>query len=143
MHALPHPVPQPCSRPPPTHVSSRDSWTCTGKSGSVSFGVLSPGSCYAQGFLCAFQEFVSLALCKLCQFYGGVNGNLLQRVYAIPRSTAPRTPAPATGHCWPIPLQKTFKNSKAGLSQSLWGLLVYTSFCLSPPNISDGYGLWF
>ena len=25
------------------------------------------------------------------------------RAYAIPRSAAPRAPAPAAGHCWPIP----------------------------------------
>ena len=31
--------PQPCSRPPPTHTSAGDSWTLTGKSGSVSCGV--------------------------------------------------------------------------------------------------------
>ena len=30
--------PQPCSRPPPPHASARDSWTLTGKSGSVSCG---------------------------------------------------------------------------------------------------------
>ena len=34
--------PWPCSRPPPTHTSMRDSWTLTGKSGSVSFGVTAP-----------------------------------------------------------------------------------------------------
>ena len=28
-----------------------------------------------------------------------------QRAYAIPRSTAPRAPAPAAVHCWPIPPQ--------------------------------------
>ena len=31
--------PQPCSRPPPTHASARDSWALMGKSGSVSCGV--------------------------------------------------------------------------------------------------------
>ena len=31
--------PKPCSRPLPTHASAEDSWTLTGKSGSVSFGV--------------------------------------------------------------------------------------------------------
>ena len=31
--------PQPCSWPPPTHTFARDSWTLTGKSGSVSCGV--------------------------------------------------------------------------------------------------------
>ena len=30
---------QPCSRPPPTHASTGDSWTLMGKSGSVSCGV--------------------------------------------------------------------------------------------------------
>ena len=30
--------PQPCSRPPLTHASTRDSWTLMGKSGSVSYG---------------------------------------------------------------------------------------------------------
>ena len=36
--------PQPCSRPPPIHASTRDSWTLTGKSGSVSCGVTAPFS---------------------------------------------------------------------------------------------------
>ena len=36
--------PQPCSRPPPTHASARDSWTLTGKSGSVSCEVTAPFS---------------------------------------------------------------------------------------------------
>ena len=34
--------PQPCSRPPSTHASTGDSWTLTGKSGSVSFVVTAP-----------------------------------------------------------------------------------------------------
>ena len=44
MHALLHSVPQPCSRPPPTHASAGDSWTLPGKSGSVSCGVTAPFS---------------------------------------------------------------------------------------------------
>ena len=36
--------PQPCSRPPPTLASTGDSWTLTGKSGSVSCGVTAPFS---------------------------------------------------------------------------------------------------
>ena len=35
---------QPFSRPPPTHTSVRDSWTLTGKPGSVSFGNIAPFS---------------------------------------------------------------------------------------------------
>ena len=36
--------PWPCSRPLPTHTSARDSWTLTGKSGSVSCGITAPFS---------------------------------------------------------------------------------------------------
>ena len=60
-----------------------------------------------------------------------------KRAYAIPRSAAPRAPAPASGHCWPGPLQETLRHSQAGLAQSLWGLLVHTRFCLRPPSISS------
>ena len=34
--------PQPCNRPSPTYASARDSWTLTGKSGSVSYRVTAP-----------------------------------------------------------------------------------------------------
>ena len=43
-----------------------------------------------------------------------------KRAYATPRSAAPGAPAPAAGHCWPVPPQETLKHSKAGLAQSLW-----------------------
>ena len=36
------PSPKSCSRPPPTHASAGDSWTLTGKSGSVFCGVTAP-----------------------------------------------------------------------------------------------------
>ena len=36
--------PQTCNRPPLTHTSARDSWTLTGKCGSVSCGVTAPFS---------------------------------------------------------------------------------------------------
>ena len=71
--------PQPCSRPPLTHGSIGDSWRLTGKSGSVSHGVTASlllGPC-AQGSICALQESFPV-LCKFCQLYGGVNGDLLQ-----------------------------------------------------------------
>ena len=72
--------PRPCSRPPLTHASARDSWTLTGKSGSVSYGVTAPFSwvLVCTGLLCALQESVSLGLCKFWRFYGRVNGDLLQ-----------------------------------------------------------------
>ena len=71
--------PQPCSRPPPTHASAEDSWTLTGK--SVSLGqsllgslLLSPGSWWTQGSVCAFQGSISQSR----QLYCGVNGSLFQ-----------------------------------------------------------------
>ena len=42
-HCYTH-CPHPCIRPLLTHTSARDSWTLTGKSGSVSFGVTAPFS---------------------------------------------------------------------------------------------------
>ena len=42
-HCYPQ-CPQPCNRPLPAHISARDSWTLTGRSGSVSCGVTAPFS---------------------------------------------------------------------------------------------------
>ena len=112
--------PWPCNRPPPTHASSRDSWTLMGKSVSVSCGVTAhfSWSWCAQGFLCALQESVS----QSCVSSGGSMVGLMvtssKRAYVIPRSAAPRAPAPAAGHCWPIPLQDTLNHSKSCLAQT-------------------------
>ena len=75
-----HELPCSCSRPPPTHASAKDSWTLTGKSGSVYFGVTAPffWVLACTWFVCALQESVSPVLCKFWQLYGGVNGDLLQ-----------------------------------------------------------------
>ena len=67
--------PQPCGRPPPTHASTGDSWTLTGKSGQSLMGSLLLSS---EAFACALQEPVPPGLCKFWRLYGGVNGNLLQ-----------------------------------------------------------------
>ena len=40
--------------------------------------LLSPGSWYPQGFVCALQASVFPVLCKFLGLYGEVNGNLLQ-----------------------------------------------------------------
>ena len=73
-------TPWPCSTTMPTHAYTRDSWTLTGKSGSVSCGITAPFSWVLvhTGFICAFQESVSTVLCKFQWLYGGVNGDLLQ-----------------------------------------------------------------
>ena len=80
--------PWPCSRPPLTHASARNSWTLTGKSGSDLWGdlwllwghcsfLLGPGAPKVF-FFCALQESVFPVLCKFWQLYGGVKGDLLQ-----------------------------------------------------------------
>ena len=61
--------------------------------------LLSPGSWCTQGSVCALQESVPLVLCEFWWLYGGVNGNLPKRAYAIPWSTELRAPAPAAVHC--------------------------------------------
>ena len=146
VEALPQSVPPAHSRPPPTHTSTRDSWTLRRKSLTGSL-LLSPGSWCAQGFVCALQESTSPVLWKfynqnplasksnslgvlspfarspgweICCVYncsavcgssaqrlcGRVSGDLLQKGLCHmlwPRSPAPRAPAPAAGHCWPVP----------------------------------------
>ena len=72
--------PQSCSRPPPTHTSAGDSWTFTGKSGSVSCGVTAPFSwvlLHTRFCLCPPRVCIPV-LCKFWQLYDGVNADLLQ-----------------------------------------------------------------
>ena len=80
MHALLYIVPQLCSRPSPTHTSAGDSWTLTGKSGTVSCGVTAPLSCvlmHTRFCLCPPRVCFPF-LCKFRWLYGGINGDLLQ-----------------------------------------------------------------
>ena len=85
-----------------------DSWTLTGKSGSVSCGVtvstqflLGPGvhkvlfvpskSLFPQSFVSSGGSMVGLMVTSS------------KRVYATPRSAVPRALTPVAGHCWPVP----------------------------------------
>ena len=49
------------------------------------------------------------------------------------RSTAPRAPAPAAGHCWPISLQETLKHSSGSVSAESLGPGVH-KILLEPPE---------
>ena len=92
---------QPCSRPPLTHASTGDSWTLTGKSGLVSCGVSTPFSwilVHTRFCLCSPRGCFPV-LCEFWMFYAGVNDNLLQEGYSIPKSAVPRVPAPAVVYC--------------------------------------------
>ena len=56
--------------------------------------LLSPGSWCTQGFVCALQESVSPALCKIWQLYGGVNGDLLQEGLCHTQVCCTQSPCP-------------------------------------------------
>ena len=91
------PCPQPCSRPPPTHAYIRDSWTPTGKSGTVSCGVtvLFSWVLVHKVLLCPLRVYFPV-LPKLWQLCGGVNGDLLQEDLC---HTHTQSPVPAAVHC--------------------------------------------
>ena len=77
--------PQPGSRPPPTHASPGDSWTLTGKSGSVSCGVTAPFSwVLVHKFLLCPPRIYFPVLGKFWQLYGGVNGDLCRGLMRYP-----------------------------------------------------------
>ena len=134
--------PQPCSRPPPTHASAGDSWTLTGKSGSVSCGVTAPFSWVLvhTGFVCALQESVSPVLCKFWRLYDGVHGNLLQEGLCHTQVCCTQSPCPC---CRPLLIR-----TSTGDTQTLSGSVSVGSLgpgahkvCLSPLSVSGGYGV--
>ena len=130
-HHLPTPLPE---TPGHSRVSLGQSLV-----GSL---LLSPGSWCAQGFICALQESVAPVLCKFWWLYGGVNGDLFQRAYAIPRSAAHRAPNPEAGYFWPVPPQERLTHSSASVSLGSPGPGAH-KVCLSPLSISGGYRVWF
>ena len=105
--------PQPCSRPPLTHASARDSWTFTDMSGSVSFGVTAPFSwvlVHIRFCLCPRRVLFP----QSCVNSGSSTVELMatsKRPYAIPKSAAPRAPVPVAVHCRSIPPQEMLKHS--------------------------------
>ena len=64
-------------RPMPLPETPGYSWVSLGQSLAGSL-LLPPGSWCTQSFVCALPESVSPVLFKFWQFYGGVNGDLLQ-----------------------------------------------------------------
>ena len=128
--------PQPCSRPPPTHTSTGDSWTLTGKSGSVSCGVTAPFSWCTRFCLCPPRVNFPV-LCKFWQLYGGVNDNLLQEGLCHTQVCCTQSPCPTADPY----LHR--RRSDTVLSQSLWGSLGpgVHKVCLSPLRVSGGNGV--
>ena len=59
----------------------------------------------------------------------GLMATSSKRVYAIPRSAAPRVADPAAVHCSPVPPQETLKYSSVSVSVGSLGPGVH-EFCL-------------
>ena len=115
---------RPCSRPPLTHASTRDSWTLLGKSGSVSCGIL------VHTRFCLCPPVVCFpVLCKFWWLYGGVNGNLLQESLCHTQAYCTQIPCPCGS-----PL---LTRSVSVGSLVLGGHKV----CLSSLSVSGGYGV--
>ena len=77
--------------------------------------LLSPGSWYTQGSVCAFQESISQSCVSSGRSMVGLMATPSKRTYAIPRSAAPRAPVPVALHCWPIPPQEMLKHSSVSV----------------------------
>ena len=122
--------PRPCSRPPQTHASTGDSWTLTGKSGSVSCGVTAPFSWVLVGTrfcLCPSKSLFSPVLCKFWRLCGGVNGNLLQEGLCHTQVCSTQSPCPYSS---PLLTRTSTVDTQTQFCLSLWGLqaLVCTRF---------------
>ena len=110
--------PQPCSRPPLTHASTRDSWTLTGKSGSVSCGVtaLLLGPSVHKVLFVSSKSLFPQSNISSSSSVVGLMATSSKRAYVIPSSAAPRAPAPVAAHCWPLPPQETLQHSSSSVS---------------------------
>ena len=91
--------------------------------------LLSPGSWFAQSFVCALQESVSPVLCKVWPLYCGLMRNSSKRAYAILGLPCPE----------PMPLQQSTadpyllrRHPNTVMSQSLWGLWVLKQLMFEP-----------
>ena len=121
---------QPCSRPLLTHASGQRLLGIQGQVwvyflwGHCSF-LLGSGAHQV-----LFVPFKSL-FPQSCVSSGGSMVGLMvtssKRAYATPRSTAPRAPAPAAVHCWPVPPLETLQHSSVLFSVGLW-VVVHTRY---------------
>ena len=85
--ALMHSVPQPRSRPPPTHAAPETPGHSQASLGCSPVGslLLSPGFWCTQGSVCALQESVSQSCVSSGRSTMGLMATSFKRAYAIPR----------------------------------------------------------
>ena len=111
--------------------------------------LLYPGYWCPQVSLCALLGSVSQSCVSSGSSMVWLMLTSSKRAYAIPRSAAPRAPAPAAVHCWPVPPQETLRHSSGSVSVGfpgaqnglfepsehlwwLWGLILNTISPLLP-----------
>ena len=84
-----------------THASAGDSWTLTGKSGSVSCRVTAPFSwvLVPTGFCLCTLRVCFPVLCKFWPLYVGVNCDLLQEGLCHTQVCCTQSPCPTAVHC--------------------------------------------
>ena len=100
------------------HATTRDSWTLTGKSGSVSCGVIAPFSwvlVHTRFYLCP-PESIFPVLCKFWWLYFGIKHNLFQEDLCHTQVCCTQSPCLAAGHCWPTPSQEILKHGSSSVS---------------------------
>ena len=100
--------------------------------------LLSPGSWSEQSSVCALQESVSQSCVSSGSSMVGLMMTSSKRAYAIPKSAAPRIPAPAAAHYCPVPLQEILKHSFVSVSVGSLGPGAH-KVCLSPLSVPGGY----
>ena len=142
--------PWPCSRPPLTHSSTGDSWTITGKSGSVSCRItasfswvlLHPRFCLCPPRVC-FP-----VLYKFWQLYGGFNDDLFQESLCHTQVCCTQSPCPhgrpLLTHTFSGDTQTQFWLSLYGVSGVLWDwssvfLGLWVVWALWAPLAGEGF----
>ena len=119
--------PWPCSRPPPTTPlleTPAHSWACLGQFlvGSL---LLSLGSGAHKVLFVPSKSLFPQSYASSGGSIIGLMATSSKRTDAIPRSAAPRAPAPAAGQCRPV----CRGHSDTLLAQSLW---LWHVFCALP-----------
>ena len=75
-----------------------NSWASLGQS-LVGTLLLSPGSCCTQSSVCVLKEFISQSCVSSSSSMVELMATSSKRAYAIPKSAAPKAPAPVAVHC--------------------------------------------
>ena len=99
-------------RPMPLPETPGYSWVSLGQSLAGSL-LLPPGSWCTQGFVRVLTESVSPVLCKFWQFYGGVNGDLLQEGLCHTQVCCTQSP-------WPCSSPLLTHTSSGGTQTQFW-----------------------